>query len=348
MFSHISISNFRGIKEGEINLGQLNILLGPNNSGKTTILEALFLVPNPLRYSSYIPLSARHSPSPTLEVFYLLHQALGGDFIFLFYNYTSDESKIKFKKDEREFTLLFTKRDLYFIDIVIRGPIDIPNSVNIPRKDDGYFIGTLRRDIFEFSSNYVKPVVDNTFLITPSLIRQTYSTLRNNWIKITNEGISGKVAEEASRFSDEDYIDLTIEPFIGAEEILAYLKDKRRIRIRDLGEGIHNYIISRILYELEKPAVLLWDDIEAHFNPRILSALAEWFSDILKDGKQIVLSTHSLEAAKIIAGFNEDKANIFLTSLKDNILKTKKLKLSEVEELLKAGVDIRLAEPFLL
>ncbi|MCU4139656.1 MAG: ATPase/GTPase [Methanophagales archaeon] len=49
----LSIRNFRGIKKGEIDFKDLNILIGGNNSGKTTVLESLFLVPNPLRYVPY-------------------------------------------------------------------------------------------------------------------------------------------------------------------------------------------------------------------------------------------------------------------------------------------------------
>lgn len=54
MITKLRIKNFRGIKEGEIELAPLTILLGGNNSGKTTILEALFLAPNPFREVPYV------------------------------------------------------------------------------------------------------------------------------------------------------------------------------------------------------------------------------------------------------------------------------------------------------
>ncbi len=45
MFKSIKINNLRAIKELEINnLGQVNLLVGQNNCGKTTILEALFFL----------------------------------------------------------------------------------------------------------------------------------------------------------------------------------------------------------------------------------------------------------------------------------------------------------------
>ncbi|RLF99594.1 MAG: hypothetical protein DRN49_04150 [Thaumarchaeota archaeon] len=43
MIKKLRLENFKGIKSGEIELAPLTILLGANNSGKTTILEALFL-----------------------------------------------------------------------------------------------------------------------------------------------------------------------------------------------------------------------------------------------------------------------------------------------------------------
>ena len=44
--SRLRVEGFRGIRTmGWLELGKFNILVGPNNSGKTTILEALSLLP---------------------------------------------------------------------------------------------------------------------------------------------------------------------------------------------------------------------------------------------------------------------------------------------------------------
>jgi len=164
-----------------------------------------------------------------------------------------------------------------------------------------------------------------------------------------NLGICKKVAEDVSGLVYDNYRDLTIEPFLGSKlAIYGFLEDGRRIRLGDLGEGVQNYIIARILYELEKPKVLLWDDIEAHLNPRMLLNIAERFFDIVEDDNQVIITTHSLEAARTIAGINEEKTTIYLTSLEKSTLKTKKLTLKEIKEFSEAGIDVRVAEPLLL
>ena len=40
----LSIENFRGIRSGKVQFRDHTVLVGPNNSGKTTIIEALALV----------------------------------------------------------------------------------------------------------------------------------------------------------------------------------------------------------------------------------------------------------------------------------------------------------------
>jgi len=164
-----------------------------------------------------------------------------------------------------------------------------------------------------------------------------------------NLGITKVVADEISKLVNEEFIDITIEPWLGGKlSIYGFKKDGVRIRLGDLGAGSQAYIIARMLYEIVKPEILLWDDVEAHMNPRMLIRVAEWFADLVDEGKQVVVATHSLDAVRTIASLNEEVARIYLTSVENGILKTKALTLDDVEELLKAGIDIRLAESVIL
>ena len=340
MIKKLRLENFKGIKSGEIELAPLTILLGANNSGKTTILEALFLAPNPFRQVPYI---AEGKTKVAAEIVHLMHETLDSEgYAFLFNRYASKEARVECEVDGEGYFLQFIRDDPY---------IRVSASKTIEQKEKiGSTIGELYTSSKSLSlPSTTKVLISNTFLLSSSLIRFGYNYLNNNWALIVNLGVCKRVAEEVSALSNEKYTDLTIEPFLGGRlSINAYTRDGYRIRLGDLGEGVQNYIVARVLYEIAEPEVFLWDDVEAHFNPKMLLSVAEWFSNVVDKGKQVILTTHSLEAARMIAGIGGEKAKIYLTSLNNGVFKAKELTLKEVEDLLKAGIDVRVAEPLLL
>lgn len=335
MIERLRLENFKGIVQGEIELAPLTILLGANNSGKTTILEALFLAPNPFRKVPFIV----RGGDKAINVIGELHKTLeSSGFLFLLYNYTSKEAKIECKTEKDERILKFTKEDDRIKTICARKS-EVEGVIGSISTRDG--------SILNYSVDY--PLMDNTLLLNPSLMVHAFDYLKMNWGSIVNLGICRNAAKDASKFSNERYLDLTMEPFIGGVlSINVYREDGSRKRLGDLGNGIQNYIISKILYEITQPEVLLWDDVEAHFNPRILLDLSMWFLDLIERGRQVVLASHSLEAVEIIARQSEDKAKIYLTSIIDGRLKVREITLDEVEELRMAGIDVRTMEALLI
>jgi len=348
----LKIENFRGIKSGRLELSPITILLGPNNSGKSTILEALFLAPNPLRRVPYFFRELRDHgvvPDQALNVIYFLHKTLDYQgYAFLLHNYNSKYSKIVCDINGDEYCLQFVNADPY-IYLTTNKEMKASGVVTINGEDMRFFGRIHFRGLSPESVSDQGLFIKETLLMSPNLTKMGYEYCRQQWATIINARITRRVAEDASTFSRDSYKDLTMEPVIGGQlDLHAYFDDGRRIRLGDLGEGIQSYVISKILYEVAKPEIILWDDIESHLNPRILLYIADWFSELLKNKKQVILSTHSLEATKVIAGVNEEETGIYLTSLEDSTLKTKKLTLSEVENLQEAGIDARTAEALLL
>jgi len=76
MITKLSIKNFRGIEKGELELAPLTILLGGNNSGKSSILEALFLAPNPFRYVPYVL-----DRFTAIEAIFVKHVIIKGEYV---------------------------------------------------------------------------------------------------------------------------------------------------------------------------------------------------------------------------------------------------------------------------
>ena len=191
-------------------------------------------------------------------------------------------------------------------------------------------------------------IAPNTLLLSTKLVKFAHEYLRLFWMDIVNAGITASVAKEISEFVSEDYANITAEPYVsGVLSLFAMLSNGTRVRLSDLGAGVHLYIVNRLLYEHYKPEVVLWDDLETHLNPRLLSHVAEWFADLVEEGKQVIVSTHSLEVVETLTAFVEDAA-VLLTSLRDGKLKVRKLGTKELEEWVKAGIDPRYAEALML
>lgn len=348
MIDRLTLKNFRGIKEGTIDLSPLTILVGANNSGKSAILEVMFLAPNPFRNVPYY--THLNAPNSALTTLFYLHRTLDyKGYAFLLHNYTSPVSEINWEKKGKENTLkIIMKKDMiYFHSNLFTAAAY--NSIRVDESDFDFFGYVMTTNLNEYNNSSSEPFTDQTLLLNPDLSKPFFEFIKNNWAPLVNTGIMRKVAESTSILSPEKYIDLTMEPFIGGSlELYVYLHDGRRIRLGDLGAGIQSYVMAKVLYDHMKPDILLWDDIESHLNPRILRHLAEWFGDLVSSGKQVVIATHSLEALRVIAGVNEEVTTINLTSLQDSVLKTKKLQLAEVENLREAGIDPRTAEAFLI
>ncbi len=345
MVKQLKMKNFRGVKNGEIELGDLTILVGSNNSAKTTILEALFLLPNPLRYVPYYDIRGDFTAALLIHE---IHKTLDSQgYGFLLNKYIADEAEIEGDNNY----LKFVKSD-YGIFMSTKSHSNFKTSILTTQKGEIDYFGKLEQSNegsdLPISENRNKLIAPDSLLISSEFTKFAYSYIHRNWGNIMNLGIMKEVAKDISRLVNEKYINITIEPFMGGKlSIFGFLEDGSRIRLGDLGYGVQIYLISRVLYELKKPKILLWDDFEAHLNPRMLIRIGEWFSELIENGVQIVVSTHSLEAVKILSEFNRN-AVIYLTSLDDGILEKRKLSIEEIDNLLSAGIDVRLADSMLL
>ena len=346
----LTIENFRGIKKSSLEFGKVNILIGGNNSGKTTILESLFLLPNPFRPAPYI--ARRIGRLNALRVLSLIHSTLGSEAnIFLFHYYKGGKATITFQKDTK------TKVSLQFLAK--------NNTIDILLKDKRkYYLGYVHKESSEqMVEDYLRVSTPSGehLLFPPSIRTVEYCSSTGEavffhpllldficqyfsaqWVTLRASGMTSMVAQRISEAVGADFNDILLEPFIGGSQTI-YFRDKmgRGIRFGDVGSGTQVFVALALLYEHIKPKMLLIDDIESHMNPSLLTYLASWLADTVKD-TDLFVTTHSLEAAKILAGVLEDyNPRIKLLELREGILKDKDLTLEELEQLEKAGIDVR-------
>jgi len=333
MITEIALRNFRGIISGRIELAPLTVLIGPNNSGKTSILEALLL---------------SHGIREIFGDLYVhdllldLHRVLGSRSLkHLIYLYGTRGKKacVTYRVDNRLFSLLM-KLSKNTLDFYVLENTDIDQAM---RLEDG----ELRRSGLHASlgldggGSLGSRFLVNALFVRYDILEYAYRFLYSIWEELTDKGLTNRVAEWISSAIDEDYIDLTAEPFSGMPCIYLYRSDRARIRLGDLGDGVRMLVTMKLLVDYLDPRLILWDDIESHMNPRVLILLANWFADLVEKSKQVVVSTHSLEAAGILAGVVGD-ARIAKVYIEDGKLKVKYYTIDQIDELKKLGIDARI------
>lgn len=377
MITKLALKNFKGVKEGCLEFAPLTILLGANNSGKTTVLEALFLAPNPLRTIPYAagPAGPRMHAVSLLEAVHKTLESEGS--AFLLNNYMARWAYVTADIDGRASSIAFVARrdaqrihviaseralDPQVLDDAYAGPTSLavvsstpPRTVvKVGDKIVGWRMGELSMysadHILDFTS-LLRSFTREALLFRPDLIELAWNYARQVWSRVRGERIGRKVAGSISELIAERYLDLMIEDFGGGRRaVYAYLEDGSAIRLGDLGDGVQVLTTVMLMTELSKPSVVLWDDVESHMNPRALVWTADWLSDLIQGGTQAVVSTHSLEATRLLAQRCEDagiKHSILLLRLEDGNLRSKALSLRDLEKSLEAGVDVRLADVLL-
>ena len=354
MIYELALEGFRGIKKGRLELFPMTVLLGANNSGKTTVLEALYLLypPSPLCLSSY----AAEPPGALsiVEVIHTYHKTLDSrGYRFLLHDYDG-EAVIACRLSETLRGLVLRAEESW---VKTHSPVE--------RSVGGYpnleaFMSELRsmnlggiylRDSGTIGMRDRRP--PKCLFVKLHLADLAMCYVKRKWGLIRGRGLTGKIARKISKLVNEDYDDLTLEPHIGGGLSLNLIlrETKVGIRLSDMGDGMRMLALAMLLWELSKADLLLWDDVEAFMSPSSLIYLSQWMSSLVERGAQVIVATHSREAAKLLAGAAEEaghEARVVLLALRDGVLKHRVLTVEEVEELEEAGVDVRMAEGFLL
>jgi hypothetical protein len=228
----LELENFKGVREGSVSLGDFNILMGANNSGKTTVLESLFLAPNPLRFVYGLPL---------IEVLEDIHSTLESkSTLSILHNYSSETARIVCVLDSRRLEVKFQ--------------VTKENDIEVRMFEDGstYFLGKLVVTMGAIPTDveFKSKILGETILFHPLLMRRILQYLRCYWRREQFYDIRTKVAKKISECVSEEYEDIIVAPVICERETI-YLKGRgdSGVRLGDAGIGVQVLTTLMLLYE---------------------------------------------------------------------------------------------------
>lgn len=307
----LNIKEFRGIKacDKALKFSNFTVLIGKNNAGKSSILEALSLLPDP-NYTDYI--TGRNKTDNLMN----LHQGSIKDLLYLYAGTSTLQFGIEYSNA--------------IINISENG---ISTSWN--NKQDS--IGQKISEMFELPLNKLSEMV--LFVpFTTSILKDLENRMRSLKELIMKKGYHIELAKFLNECVNDVYSELVFLEPISLRKV--YPDNKVYLKLKDLGSGAEKLIKIMALFEVLSPKLIIIDDFEAGFHPTMIKLFLKW----LKNKKwQTIISTHSIDVLYHLVDIKPlDTTIIQLNKSNEDILSHEILTLDELEDLLDANTDPRL------
>lgn len=320
MFKSIDFKEFCGVRtcKKPVKLHRFTVLIGPNNSGKTTLLSGLFLFPYAWT-SLELPLLPYSKPL-FLEKF--LHRNIRS----LVYRY-SGNGQVSCVFQNKELRLeVYPNR---IGDMWLKTD-EGEKTIAQPRID------TLKRLFRD------KKIMSYTILIPNSdFFREELEiALVDRWEDVEKTGAHIRLVRDLVSKVVEDKL---TEVSLKRSELVVRKElpwdDVAHIELRHMGDGIKRFLTNALWLEAIKPKVVLWDDLEASAHPSLIKEVIEWLDS---HNWQVVLSTHSIDVLhEIVLAEPKDSIVLALRKLPDDTLTYREYTLEELGRLFESGQDIR-------
>jgi len=302
VISSVRIDGFRGVKEGQVDgLGPISILVGPNNSGKSTCLEAMAVV----GFASALPLALRillHRGGPPRDALahIVMSQADNAKLAVRLHDDSRCECVLKIG-GARNPQLLDRARAEGLEEPTLRVAVELvrhhpqnPRDLLMSAYVDGD--GRISAPTLE-SGGPFSPF--ECRLVEVQAVRER-GTLEDAYTSITGAGRIRSVVEALAK-SMKGLTDLRILK-AGDDFILhAVFEDGPPVPVYLTGDGSKRLVeLAAAILGVAQDGVVLLEEPECYQHPRHLRELAALLVESAKAGRQIILSTHSIELVDLL------------------------------------------------
>jgi energy-coupling factor transporter ATP-binding protein EcfA2 len=332
LFDRLQISGYRALQLVNLSqLGQVNIFVGDNNAGKTSILEAISILCNPLDPFQWLEVSQRRlylgrsliTLRPNIEALkWIFSQKIGASNdeiyqaeILIEANGITPIHKLKAKLGEIYGSGVEKNNQKSFdkdisspeeevsspeIDSV-RSGLELEIAVNRTSAQLNLFPPEVEREIFQFWENerFVqrrrnKPIVKNA-TIFPSYSSSEPLGERLSRIILQEDG-KNKVVELLRSF-DDNILDIHILTPTPTPTIYIEHKELGFAPLYVFGDGFKRTLIIALTVLTTDNGVLLVDEIETSIHVSALGSVFSWLIETCRRREiQLFVTTHSLEA----------------------------------------------------
>jgi len=305
-FDAILIEKYKVFNDFKIDkLNRINIFAGFNNTGKTTLLEAIYLLTKQNNIGAFFELIKFKNKLIRLNSYYLN-------------SYLQDKIEISGK----------------FNNLETKISIDKLKTVDIDKKDDHIasyeVIATIDREklnniIHTFKINPLQRFYKKVEILCNSLFKSPYSYNQQEIINTHNKNVELKEFDLVVKFIT-NHIDKNIEDIDLTEEndIKRFLVDsktfpEKSVDITSYGEGLQRIFEIALSFAYCKNGVLLIDELETAIHYSLLVDFTKFMQELaVKFNVQVFITSHSKECIGAFVENNVYNEDInFYTMVRD-------------------------------
>ncbi len=336
MIKNIVISNFKSLKDVNLQFGQFNLLCGTNASGKSSLLQAILLMAQNNVSDSEIILNGELVSLGEFRETKNFDASIDIPVSITLTDSSDKTSILKFNQDEvlkKDVKFPIINKQLYYLSANRIGNSDVferASRKNVFGMLGEYAISFLQDRKEDNMPDYL--IYDKTEDTAHVFVDEV-----NYWMKrVTGSTLKVESIQKTNKL------------------VLSYSNNKNyQVRTSNTGSGL-SYVVSIIILGLgvglisqtidEKPIVII-ENPEIHLHPKAQSVLTEflvWISNFM----QIIIETHSDHIfnglRKMIKNKNisHENANIFFFNLENNATQIKKINISNNGKLLTMEKDL--------
>ena len=282
-FDSLFIENYKVFREFKIdNLNRINIFAGFNNTGKTTLLEAIYLLTKQNNIGAFFELIKLKNKLTKLNTHYL--NSYFQDEIRISGRFNNLKTEINIKKFEAKD---IDKKDDYLASYESISTIDGEE---------------LHNTVHSFESSPIIRYVDRVEILCNSIFKSPYFYNQQEIINTHSKSVELKefdfVVEFISRHIDNDIEDISLTERNGIKRFLVNSKTfpEKSVDITSYGEGLQRIFEIALSFAYCKNGVLLIDELETAIHYSLLVDFTKFIQELaVKFNVQVFVTTHSKE-----------------------------------------------------
>ncbi|MFN9206361.1 MAG: AAA family ATPase [Pseudanabaena sp.] len=354
---NITIHQFRGLKELELkDLGQINLRGGVNNSGKTSVLEALSIYCDPLDLRGWISTALQRENSFTTaqtSIFDLLQWLFTKEKTRTGTILISGDGRFAVKRLKAVYqeveSILLLKNTKTRIAKIEQQNYSIPESENTPEvvrrlnlkielhASETNFLGT---ETYPFIRQYqlqenepflFQGDIDSRYTLLISTVTPTSHRSSVAQIRLLSEASFSDFKADALKLLNQmdqniSDIEILVPPDSVAFSADIYIQHKKLglVPVSSFGDGVRRLLHIALKLASVKGGVLLIDELEATIHTEALQSSFQWLAKWSKEmNVQIFATTHSLEAIDSLLAVNNESLDLVLYRLEPQETQTK-------------------------